>query len=182
MNKRNEQAIKTAITCFEAAIAIDPDFALSYAFLADAYFALGTELVAALPPAEALAKGEAAALQAVELDDTLAEAHTALAVIRLYSWRWAEAEQGFKRALELNPNYGAAHLWYALYFASQGRIGEAIAMIGIAGRNTTSIGALGSIYARAGRKGDARRILDELLEMKKHRHVSFTCLQISTQI
>jgi len=244
LNKRNEPAIKTAITHFDAAIANDPDFALPYAFLADAYFALGTELVAALAPAEALAKGEAAALKAVELDGTLAEAHTALAVIRLYSWHGAEAEQGFKRALDLNPNYGAAHSWYALYFASQGRIGEAIArmyrardldplsphinqnvgwmlhfarqfdeeieqynraleldpnfmfarrrlasaysakgmndaaiaecerVIAIAGRSATSLGALGRVYARAGRTGDARRILDELLEMKKHQHVS----------
>ena len=103
LNKRNEQAIRTSITHFEAAIARDSDFALPHAFLADAYFALGTELVAGLAPAEALARGEAAALKAVELDGTLAEAHTALAVIRLYSWHRAEAEQGFKRALELNP-------------------------------------------------------------------------------
>ena len=244
LNKRNEPAIKTAITHFDAAIANDPDFALPYAFLADAYFALGTEFIAALPPAEALARGEASALKAVELDDTLAEAHTALAVIRLYSWRWAEAEQGFKRALDLNPNYAAAHSWYALYFASQGRVGEAIArmyrardldplsphinqnvgwmlhfarqfdeeieqynraleldpnfmfarrrlaaaysakgmndaaiaecekVIAIAGRSATSLGGLGRVYARAGRKNDARRILDELLEMKKHQRVS----------
>lgn len=244
LNKRNEPAIKTAITHFDAAIANDPDFASPNTFLSDAYFALGTEFIAALPPAEALARGEASALKAVELDDTLAEAHTALAVIKLYSWRWAEAEQGFRRALDLNPNYAAAHSWYALYFASQGRIGEAIArmyrardldplsphinqnvgwmlhfarqfdeeieqynraleldpnfmfarrrlasaysakgmnaaaiaecerVIAIAGRSATSLGALGRVYARAGRTGDARRILDELLEMKKHQHVS----------
>ncbi len=127
LNKRNEDALKAAISHFEASIARDPQFALSYAFLADAYFALGTEIVSALPPAEALEKGGIAAARAVELDSSLAEAHTSLGVIKLYTWQWADAEASLKRAIELNPNYAAAHSWYALYFASQGRVGEAIA-------------------------------------------------------
>lgn len=127
LTKRNQNGLRTAIAHFEKAIALQPDFALPYVFLADAHFALGTEMLGVLPPYEALARGEAAALKAVELDGSLAEAHNELAVIRLYSWRWDEAEEGFGRAIELNPNYGAAHSWYALYFVSQGRIGEAIA-------------------------------------------------------
>lgn len=127
LNKRNEKEIKTAIAYFEEAIDKDSGFALSYAFLADAYFALGTVIVSALPPTEALAKGEAAALKAVELDETLAEARTALAVIKLYKWEWLAAEQEFKKALELNPNYAPTHSWYAIYFAARGRVGESIA-------------------------------------------------------
>jgi tetratricopeptide (TPR) repeat protein len=74
-----------------------------------------------------LAKGEVAALKAVELDETLAEGHTALGVIKLYSWQWSAAEREFKRALELNPNYAPAHSWYAIYFGARGRVGESIA-------------------------------------------------------
>ncbi|HVF31197.1 MAG TPA: protein kinase [Pyrinomonadaceae bacterium] len=127
LNKRNAEALWGAITHFETSISKDSDFALSHAFLADAYFALGTEIVSTLPPTEALQKGGIAAAKAVELDDSLAEAHTSLGVIKLYSWQWAEAEASLKRALELNPNYSAAHSWYALYCVSQGRVGEAIA-------------------------------------------------------
>lgn len=127
LNKRNEDAILTAISHFQASIARDAQFALSHAFLADAYFALGTEILSALPPTEALAKGEIAAARAVELDNSLAEAHTSLGVIKLYNWRWSEAETSLKRAVELNPNYAAAQSWYGLYFVSQGRVGEALA-------------------------------------------------------
>ena len=127
LSKRNEKSIRTAISYFEEAIAKDSSFALPHAFLADAYFALGTFIISAMPPTEALAKGEAAALKAVELDETLAEGHTSLGVIKLYSWQWSDAEQEFKRALELNPNYAPAHSWYAIYFGARGRVGESIA-------------------------------------------------------
>ena len=127
LNKRNEGAIMTAISHFQASIARDAHFALAHAFLADAYFALGTEILSVLPPGEALEKGGSAAAKAVELDASLAEAQTSLGVIKLYSWRWTEAEANLKRAVELNPNYAAAQSWYGLYFVSQGRVGEALA-------------------------------------------------------
>jgi eukaryotic-like serine/threonine-protein kinase len=127
LNKRNEQSIRTAIAYFDEAIAKDSNFALPHAFLADAYFALGTVIISAMPPPQALAKGEAAALRSLELDQTLAEGHTALGVIKLYSWQWSAAEEEFKRALELNPNYAPAHSWYAIYFGARGRVGESIA-------------------------------------------------------
>jgi eukaryotic-like serine/threonine-protein kinase len=127
LNKRNEESLNQAILHFKSSIERDPDFALSYAFLSDAYFALGTEIVAALPPVEALEMGRVAAEKAVELDESLAEAQVSLGVIKLYTWQWGEAETNLRRAVELNPNYAAAHSWYALYFVSQGRVGEAIA-------------------------------------------------------
>ncbi|MEO7658013.1 MAG: tetratricopeptide repeat protein [Pyrinomonadaceae bacterium] len=129
LDKRNVEAIKTSIGYFNEAVAKDPGFALPQAALADAYFALGTVNLSALPPLEALERGRAAALRAIELDGTLAEGHTALAVIKFYSWEWAEAEEGFNRALELNPNYAPAHSWYAIYSAARGRLGGAIARI-----------------------------------------------------
>lgn len=127
LSSRNEEGLRKAISHFEESISRDPQFALSHAFLADAYFALGTEIVSALPPTEALEKGGIAAAKAVELDNSLAEAHASLGVIKLYKWHWSEAEFSFRRASELNPNYGAAHSWHALYSVSQGRVGEAIA-------------------------------------------------------
>jgi serine/threonine-protein kinase len=128
-DRRNEEALKTAIACFSQAAAEDAGYALPLVGLSDACFALGTVNVGAMLPAEALGKADSAALKALELDDTLAEAHTALAVARLYSWKWLDAEREFKRALELNPNYAPAHSWYAIYLASRGRLGEAIARI-----------------------------------------------------
>lgn len=127
LDKRNENAIRTAITYLDEAIAKDGSYALPYVAKSEAYFALGTVHLSAMPPTEALAKGEAAALKALELDETLAEAHTALGVVKCYGWDWPTAEREFKRALELNPSYAQAHGWYAVYLAARGRLGEAIA-------------------------------------------------------
>lgn len=124
-SKRNEEGLRTAITYYQEAIAKDKLYPHPHIGLADAYQALGTFLVGALPPAESFAKVEAAAREALNLDETLAEGHTFLAVMRLYRWEWREAEQGFKRALELNPSYALAHSWHAQYLASQGRLDEA---------------------------------------------------------
>ncbi len=129
LDRRNEEALKTAVSWFDQAIARDSSYALPLVGLSDAYFALGTVNVGAIPPAEALKKGGSAALKALELDDSLAEAHTALGVIKLYSWKWSDAEREFNRALELNPNYAPAHSWFAIYLTARGRLGEAIARI-----------------------------------------------------
>jgi tetratricopeptide (TPR) repeat protein len=127
LDKRNEEALKTAIAYFQEATRRDAAYALPQVALSDAYFALGTVNVGALPPAEALRKGMSAALKALELDDTLAEAHTALGVIKLYSWEWREAEQEFNRAVALNPNYAPAYSWHGIFLAARGRVGEALA-------------------------------------------------------
>jgi serine/threonine-protein kinase len=124
-SKRNEEGLRTAITYYQEAIAKDKLYPLPHIGLADAYQALGTFMVGALPPTESFPKVEAAAREALNLDETLAEGHTFLAVMQLYRWEWREAEQGFKRSLELNPSYALAHSWYAQYLASQARFDEA---------------------------------------------------------
>ena len=114
-----------AIEYFQAAIARDPDYGLAYAGLANAYRGLSSLYMA---PAEAMPKAKAAAMRAVELDETLAEPHASLGSLRLfYDWDWPGAEKEFKRALELNPSLVEAHLGYAAYLATRGRFDEALA-------------------------------------------------------
>ena len=129
-NKRTEKDLKKAIEYFEQTIAIDPTYALAYAGLADSYALFGFSLYAALSPREADQKAESAALKALEIDDTLAEAHTALGLIQFRSkWNWLKAESEFKRAIELNPNYALAYQYYALVLASVERQDEALTTI-----------------------------------------------------
>ncbi|HWU40833.1 MAG TPA: tetratricopeptide repeat protein, partial [Candidatus Acidoferrum sp.] len=127
-NKRSAAGVKTAIEHFNAAIAKEPTFALAYAGLADSYAVLST--FAAVPPRECLPKARIAALKALEIDDTLGEAHAVLAEVKvLYDFDWAGAERNFKRAIELNPGYATARGWYALYFARSDRFNEALAEV-----------------------------------------------------
>jgi len=119
-NKRTTADAEKAIAHFEQAIARDPNYALAYSGLADCY-ALRT----ALPPGEAMPKAKAAALKALELDDTLAEAHASLALVKeLYGFDYPGAEREFKRAIELNPSYALAHGWYAMHLTKSGRFDE----------------------------------------------------------
>jgi TolB-like protein/DNA-binding winged helix-turn-helix (wHTH) protein/Flp pilus assembly protein TadD len=126
-NKRTGVGLKKGIEYFNQAIEKDPGYALAYAGLADCYDLLNFYID--LPPSEALPRAKAAAIRALEMDDTLAEAHTSLAYARfLYYWDWPGAESEFKRAIELNPNYPTAHQWYAYYLAGMGRCEEATAV------------------------------------------------------
>jgi TolB-like protein/Flp pilus assembly protein TadD len=129
-NKRGEEGLKKAAEYFERAIKADPNYAPAYAGMADSYALLGFHGYGALPPAEAVPKAKAAAEQALQIDETLAEAHTSLAFAKEeYDWDWSGAEREYKRAIELNPNYGTAHQWYAVHLAVRGRYPEAIAEI-----------------------------------------------------
>ena len=122
-NNRTEISIKRGIEYFEQAIQKDPDCAQAFAGLADSYSVLG--FYGMLRPNDAFPKSKAAALRALEIDDTLAEAHTALASNHFnYDWDWSGAEREFKRAIELNPNYGLAHVWYGLFLRAMGREAE----------------------------------------------------------
>jgi eukaryotic-like serine/threonine-protein kinase len=127
MNKRNEESLNKGIGYFQQAIAKDPAYALAYSGLADSYVSLAAyELV---PPNETYLKAKEAALKALKIDDTLAETHTSLAVIKgEYDWDWTGAEKEYQRAIELNPGYANAHHWYGEgLLMSMGRPDEAIA-------------------------------------------------------
>jgi len=95
----------------------------SYAGLADTYSLLGD--AGYLPPSEAWPKAKAAAMRALEIDDTLGETHTSLGLVKEhYEWDWTGAEKEFKRAIELNPNSPTAHLWYGDFLSNTGRLEE----------------------------------------------------------
>ena len=126
-NKRTAEGFRKAIENFRTAIAEDPTYASAYAGLADSYALLGDVGVTAIPPKEAFSNAKTTVQKALELDETLAEAHTSLAHLRMHDFDWSNAERGFKRALELNPNYATTLHWYALYLALRGRSQEAIA-------------------------------------------------------
>jgi serine/threonine protein kinase/tetratricopeptide (TPR) repeat protein len=118
--------IQIGISYFQEAIDVDPSYALAYVGLAEAYrwFALSGNV----PPTEVLPKAKAAAQKAIEIDDTLAEAHTALgSTIFWYDWNWNAAENQYKRALELNPNSADTHAVYAHLLSSTARHAEALA-------------------------------------------------------
>jgi serine/threonine-protein kinase len=113
-----------ALDYFNQAIEKDPNYALAYAGKADAYNYLAT---VGLPARESLEQSKAAAQKALELDDTLAEAHVAMGTVRAwYDWDWAAAEKEFHRAIELNPNLAAAHDAYGSFLQTQARFTEAI--------------------------------------------------------
>jgi len=126
-NKRNAEALKKSAEYFNQAIERDPAYALAYSGLADAYSLIPN--YSGGSPREFGPRARAAARKAVELDDTLAEAHTSLAsIIGTYDWEWAESTKEFKRAIELNPNYATAHHWYSDGpLLAMGQLDEAIA-------------------------------------------------------
>jgi len=128
-NKWAEADVLKAVEYFQAAIAKDPGYAVAYAGLADAYELLSIGF-SSKPPAEYLTQAKGMALKALEMDDSLAEAHTSLAYARwLGDLDWVGAEKEFKRALELKSSYVMAHEWYAEYLVSLGRNDEAAAEI-----------------------------------------------------
>ncbi len=126
--KLTRQELQKSVSCFQQAIAIDPSYALAYVGLADAYRSLA--LAGDMPPAEVFPNARAAAVKAIEIDDTLAEAHSSLGnIINRYDWDLNAAETQYKRALELDPNSADAHVNYAGLLSNVGRHAEAIAEI-----------------------------------------------------
>lgn len=123
-NKGTLDSLELSIDSFKHAIQSDPHYAMAYAGLADAY-ALLAELNV-LPLREVVPKLQSAAVAAFELENDSAEVYTSLGRGDFYNWNWAGAEAEFKRALDLNPHYTTAHIWYSQLLVAFGRHDEAI--------------------------------------------------------
>ncbi|MFY9571190.1 MAG: tetratricopeptide repeat protein, partial [Blastocatellia bacterium] len=127
-NKFTDEAIAKSIDYFQTAIEKDPNYALAYAGLSEAYNVLGSN--GPLSPKEALPKVKYAAEKAVDLDDNLAQSHMALGAFKLfYEWDWPGAERAFKRAMELDPSYAGPHELYGYLLRIMGRFDEALVEI-----------------------------------------------------
>ncbi|MGB2768757.1 MAG: protein kinase [Candidatus Zixiibacteriota bacterium] len=124
-DKRTEESLNKSIECFNQAVEKDPEYALAHAGLADSYITL--QDYSLLSPKPLLQKAKEAALKALEVDPTLAEAHNSLAQVLFREWDWEGGESEHKRAIELNPNYASARHWYALLLTYAARFDEAIA-------------------------------------------------------
>jgi TolB-like protein/Tfp pilus assembly protein PilF len=123
-NKRSEEDLRRAMEYCEKAIQKDPNYALAYALLGSCYSLL--PLYSTSPPQDCVQKGKDAALRALQIDETLPEAHATLGqILTRYDWDWVGAEEHFRRAIELNPGYATAHHWYSDVYLYQGRYAQA---------------------------------------------------------
>ena len=139
-NQRSVAGLERAIVHLRQAIQLDPNYALAYSGLADAYCSLG--VIGDVAAAEVFPKARVAAEKALELDSSLAEAHNSLAYVKFsYDWEWNAAEAEFQRAIALNPNYATAHQWYGQFLRLMGREEEAI----IEGRESLDLDPLSLI-------------------------------------
>jgi eukaryotic-like serine/threonine-protein kinase len=128
-NKTTEEGYKQGIEYFQQAIAKDPTYALAYSGLADCYSLLASN-GGFVPPKQSFPRAKDAAMKALAIDGTLAEAHTSLGYIQtMYDWDWLGAEREFQRAIALNPSYAEAHYYYGIALRNMGRLEEAIAEI-----------------------------------------------------
>jgi TolB-like protein/Tfp pilus assembly protein PilF len=163
-------AMLRAAKCFERAVALDPDYALAWAGLADAHTVLG--YYGLVPPAASMPKGTEAARRAVALDPSLAEAHGAFAMCcLLHDWDLAAAEREFRCALKLNPRYIQAHCWYALFYLqlAVGRATEGIEHARLAVESDPLSGyansMLGMTYSAAGKYAEAVEASERAVEL-----------------
>ena len=167
-NKRTVEGLRSGIDYFGKAIQRDQDYALAYAGLADCYLLLNVYNVTSAD--DSFPKAEAASRKALSINESLAEAHTALGFVTYrYHLKWAEAEEHFKKAISLNPNYATAHQWYGSYLAASGRMNEAVVEAKTAHELEPFSLTIYSDYVRslyyAGRLDEARRESLKLQEM-----------------
>ena len=146
-DQRTGESMRRAIDLFQEAINKDPNYALAYAGLANAYVSSDT----AAPPRANVPKAKAAAMKALELDKTLGDAHAALALVEwFYDWDWSSAEREFKAAIEINPNSAISHQWYSECLLTRTRfdegIGEMKRALELDPISTQALGGLGHGY------------------------------------
>ena len=175
-NKRTSADVYEGIKYFEQAIALDPNYALAYTGLADS-FSLHIDY-RNVPVHEGHQKAKLYAQKAIELDDTLAEAHASLAWSQfVYDWEWEVAGREFRRAIELDPQYAPAHQWYAFMLASQGKFDEALLQAHTAQENdpgSVSVRrSLGYCYLYARKYDQARYHLDRAIAMNPEADESY---------
>ena len=128
VNRRTSESLQKAIEYFNQAIAIDPNYALGYAGLADSYLLLGLPdaITGALSPQDSLPKARAAAEKALQIDNSVGEVYFSLGQVKSKEHDWAGAESDFHRGIKLSPNYPIGRLYYAVYLTSLGRQDEAV--------------------------------------------------------
>lgn len=167
-NKRTPDGLKKGAEYFQQAIDLDPAYALAYSGLADSYYNLGYR--ESVPPPEARAKSLDAARRAVALDPALAEARTSLAAaLEMFEWNFAGAEQEYRKALELGPEYATAHHRYGMFLSLMGRHEEALAKLDRAQQldpvSLAIITDIGSVYIRMRRFDEAVKQLHKAIEL-----------------
>jgi TolB-like protein/DNA-binding winged helix-turn-helix (wHTH) protein/Tfp pilus assembly protein PilF len=179
-NKGRSDDVEKSIAFYNQALELAPGYAPALAGLADSYILLG--MYYTIPPTDAYAKAKPAAMRALELDDGLAEAHTALGTILFrFGWAWTEAEAEFKRAIELNPSYGRAHHDYAWLLVALERFDEAVNEIKRAQEldplSPLANSDVGWVYLRARRYDDAISQIERTLELEPEFASAQACLE-----
>jgi class 3 adenylate cyclase/TolB-like protein/Flp pilus assembly protein TadD len=170
LNKRNERSILKSLDYFQEATVLDPDYALAYVGIADCYTLMGGAGYGSLPLDVVVKKAKSAVKNALNLDETLAEAYNAQAYVKFrLEWDWEEAEKNFKKAIQLKPGYATAYEKYALFLALLGRFEEAILQIlhaqeldPLSSSVTTGVGR---IYHFSGQHDEAIKQFKKTLEM-----------------
>jgi DNA-binding winged helix-turn-helix (wHTH) protein/tetratricopeptide (TPR) repeat protein len=179
-NKQTAEGLQKSVEYFEQAIAIDPNYALAYAGLADAYNLIGTW--GGVHPTQVLPRAKALSLRAIEIDEAIAEAHASLGATRAaYDWDWSGAENEFKRAIELSPGYATAHHAYAMVcLLPLGRLEEALAEIKRALElDPVSLfinASVGMVLNYMGRYDEAIEQLERVFELEPNFYLSYWCL------
>jgi eukaryotic-like serine/threonine-protein kinase len=168
-NSRTQKSLQLAIDHFARAVDLDPTYAPAHAALADCYNQLGTVIVGAGSPQQFRPRAAAEAVKALQLDPYSAEAHAALGYVHHYNWEWADAEKEFRRAIELNPSYSLARIWYANLLMSRNRMSEAVQQV-MAARDLDPFSLIINtnvawVLDDAGRPADAVRHLERTLAL-----------------
>jgi len=181
-NRRSQDGVAAGIRYFEQAIEEDPRYALAYTGLADCW-ALHVDY-RAVPVREGFEKAKAYALKAIELDDSLAEAHASLAwVLFIYDWDWEGAEYEFRRAIELDPRYATAHQWYAFLLSTKGAMGESLVeghtAVELDPGSVSARRTLGIAYCYARRYDQARYHLERAIAMNPNAEETYRMLGLT---